>query len=99
LPVIVHLVAFRFGPAVDEATRAGVLAGLGELPEHYPAMRDFHLGRNESSRDDRYEYAFTVHFDEWAELDEYLTSDRHETFVRERFRPHVDERAIVSFHC
>jgi 2,3-dihydroxy-p-cumate/2,3-dihydroxybenzoate 3,4-dioxygenase len=97
--VIVHLVAFRFRHGLDTATRDAVLDGLRALPEHYPAMRDFRLGANESTRDGRFEYAFTVHFDTWPELDAYLGSDRHESFVARWFRPNVAERAIVSFRA
>jgi hypothetical protein len=38
----------------------------------------------------------TVRFATREELDGYLTSERHEAFVRELFRPSVTERAIAS---
>jgi hypothetical protein len=60
-------------------------------------MRNFHLGRNESTRDDRFTHGFTVQFDKAELLHAYLSSERHEAFVRERFKPIIAERAIVSF--
>lgn len=95
--MIEHLVAFRFRDDADPATRNELLDELRALPAEYPAMIDFRLGKNASTRDDRYSHAFTVRFATMELLNEYLTSARHEAFVAGRFRPLVAERAIISF--
>ena len=60
-------------------------------------MRRFALGANISRRDDTFSHAFSVEFETEDELVAYLDSEEHEEFVRERFRPRVEARAIVSF--
>jgi hypothetical protein len=97
--MIRHVLAFSFRPAVPDADREGLLAELAELPAHYPAMRRFAIGPNISRRDDTFEHAFSVEFESEAELVAYLDSERHETFVAQRFRPLVERRVIVSFEA
>jgi hypothetical protein len=94
--VIQHVVLFSFRPETSEEARNQVLSELRSYPGLYPAMHDFVLGPNSSNRDDRFSYAMTIRFSTRQELDAYLTSDRHEEFVRQRFRPAVLERAIAS---
>lgn len=95
--MIRHVVAFRFRPELPEPERAALLAELEALPGRFPAMRRFALGPNISRRDDTFSHAFSVEFDTEVELVAYLDSEEHERFVRERFRPLVEARAIVSF--
>lgn len=97
--MIRHVVAFRFRPEVPDAERAALLAELAVLPEHFPAMRRFALGRNISRRDDTFTDAFSVEFATEEDLIAYLDSAEHERFVRDRFRPLVAQRAIVSFEA
>jgi hypothetical protein len=94
--MIQHVVLFTFRPETPAEAQEQVLTELRSFPTHFPAMRDFVLGPNTSARDDRFSYAMTIRFSSRDELDAYLTSDRHEQFVRERFRPAVVERAIAS---
>lgn len=95
--MIRHVVAFRFRQDVPEEERAELLAELEALPEIFPAMRRFALGENISRRDDTFGHAFSVEFESEEALVAYLDSEEHEHFVRERFRPRVEGRAIVSF--
>ena len=95
--MIRHTVAFRFHPHVPDAQVAELLAELDRFPSLFPEMHRWSAGRNRSTRDDRFTHAFSVEFDTEAELAAYLSSDRHETFVREVWRPVVAERAIVSY--
>ncbi len=95
--MIRHTVVFRFRPEVDRATIDAVLAELDTFPAHFPAMRRWSAGLNRSTRDDRFTHAFSVEFDTEAELAAYLSSDRHERFVAEVWRPVIAERAIVSY--
>ncbi len=94
--MIQHVLLFTFRPEAPAAAREQVLDELRSYPTLYPAMQDFVLGPNSSARDNRFSYAMTIRFSHRDELDAYLTSDRHEEFVRERFRPVVLERAIAS---
>src|SRR5690349_5898201 len=94
--MIKHVVAFRFRADVDESRRNAMLDELQTFPRKYPAMRNWTLGLNTSNRDTSMSHAFTVEFDTREELDKYLTSDTHETFVREVWRPLIDARTIVS---
>ena len=47
--MIQHVLVFRFRDDVDEAERDRLLDEMRTFPSHFPAMRNFHLGRNESS--------------------------------------------------
>ena len=95
--MIQHVLVFRFRDDVGEAEKDRLLDEMRTFPTHFTAMRNFHLGRNESTRDDRFTHGFTVQFDEAELLHAYLSSERHEAFVRDRFKPIIAERAIVSF--
>jgi len=95
--MIRHVVVFSFKEGVSESDRQAVLDELAELPAHYPAMQRFAIGENISRRDSSFTHAFSVEFQSEAELVAYLDSERHETFIAERFRPRIEQRAIVSF--
>jgi len=97
--MIRHMLFFSFAPHVDGRSRDGLLADLRALPQSFPAIRDFELGINLSSRDRTFEYGMTMTFAELGELEAYLTSDIHEAFVATSFRPLIESRAIVSFEC
>lgn len=95
--MIRHTLAFRFKPDVDPQTAEAVLAELRALPSRHPEMRGFTLGTNISTRDSTFTHAFSAEFDHEAALQAYLTSADHEEFVRERWRPVIDQQAIVSY--
>ncbi|GAA3955255.1 hypothetical protein GCM10023085_42340 [Actinomadura viridis] len=95
--MIKHTLAFRFRTDVSAEDAAAVLAELETFPGRYPAMRNWSLGRNISTRDSTFTHAFSVEFATDADLRAYLESESHERFVRERWRPVVDKQAIVSY--
>jgi 2,3-dihydroxy-p-cumate/2,3-dihydroxybenzoate 3,4-dioxygenase len=95
--MIRHIVAFSFKEATSPVEREQLLAELRALPSAYPSMRRFAIGTNISRRDATFSHAFSVEFNSIEELNDYLESERHEKFVAERFRPIVEQRAIVSF--
>ncbi len=97
--MILHLVAFSFKESASEADRQAIIAELAELPDHYPTMQRFAIGPNISQRDETFSHAFSVEFESEAELVAYLDSERHETFVSERFRPMIERRIIVSLEA
>ena len=92
-----HMVLFRFKPDAARAARADVLQGLSELPERFPAMRRFGLGKNISKRDQSFTHAMTIEFSTREELEAYLDSHEHEAFVATRFSPNVEARSIASY--
>jgi 2,3-dihydroxy-p-cumate/2,3-dihydroxybenzoate 3,4-dioxygenase len=94
--VIRHVVLFRFRPEVSEGEQRAILDELRSFPSRYPAMQRFALGENRSRRDQTFPFAMHIEFPGWAELDAYLESSTHETFVRERFAPVIQQRAIAS---
>ncbi len=97
--MIRHVVAFRFRDELGEPERQGLIDELATFPSMYPAMRGFAIGPNISQRDQTFTHAFSVEFTTQEELVSYLSSERHERFVTERFRPSVAARAIVSFEA
>ncbi len=97
--MIRHTLSFRFADEVDEQLRDETLAALREFPGLYSSMRGFVLGENISNRDSRFSHTMTVDFDNEDDLLAYLSSDSHETFVRERWRPVIDQQAITSIHA
>jgi sugar-phosphatase len=97
--MIRHVVAFRFHERLPDVERQRVLEELDQFPSRYPSMRRWALGPNISKRDSTFTHAFSIEFDSEEELVSYLSSETHERFVRERFRPAVAARAIVSFEA
>ncbi len=95
--MIRHTLMFRFADEVPEGTRRSILAELETFPERYPAMRHWSMGENLSSRDQTYTHAMSVEFPDEQELLAYLTSESHETFVREKWRPVIADQAIVAY--
>jgi 2,3-dihydroxy-p-cumate/2,3-dihydroxybenzoate 3,4-dioxygenase len=96
--MIHHIVAFRFEDHVTTEAKTQLLGELAELPNRFPSMKRFAIGQNRSERDDRFTHAFSTEFNDLDTLNAYLTSDEHEAFVRDRFRPSIADRAIVSFN-
>jgi 2,3-dihydroxy-p-cumate/2,3-dihydroxybenzoate 3,4-dioxygenase len=97
LPMIRHLVTFTVAEHVPETEREQLLSEIQQLPRRFSSMRNWSMGTNISKRDQTFEYAFVVDFASEEELVAYLDSEHHQTFVRDRFRPNVSQRAIVSF--
>lgn len=91
------MVLFAFKPDVSVERREELLREYTTFPKLHPAMRNFTIGRNISTRDRTFEYAFSVEFETETELTAYLNSREHEEHVVERFRPLISERAIVSY--
>lgn len=97
--MIKHFVAFSFADDVTDAMRKSILDELDRFPSRFPAMRRWASGVNFSARDATFAHAFSVEFEREADLVAYLESPEHEEFVRERFRPNVARRVIVSFEA
>jgi sugar-phosphatase len=97
--MIRHVVAFRFHDDLPDVDRQRVLEELNQFPFRYHSMRRWALGANISKRDSTFTHAFSIEFDSEEELVSYLSSETHEQFVRDRFRPAVAARAIVSFEA
>ncbi len=95
--MIKHIVLFRFTHDSTDEQRQSMLKELAAFPARFPAMRSWTMGENRSSRDDRYSHGFVVDFETEEQLVEYLATEAHERFVRERFRPIIQERAIFSY--
>ncbi|HEY2296385.1 MAG TPA: VOC family protein [Jatrophihabitans sp.] len=95
--MIRHTLSFRFKDDVDESTRDAVLAQLRTFPDTYPAMQNWSLGSNFSTRDTTFTHTIAMDFANRDELLAYLGSDSHETFVRETWRPVIAQQAITSY--
>lgn len=94
--MIRHTLSFRFKDQLPATERAAILAELATFPDTYPAMRDWSLGENISTRDDTFTHSMSVEFADNRELAAYLSSDSHERFVRQTWRPAIDRQAIVT---
>lgn len=94
-----HVCAFRFRDDVSATDRQQMLDDLADFPREFPSMKNWTLNRNISKRDDRFSHAFVVEFDSIDLLVSYLNSESHERFVKERFRPIISERGIVTLEA
>ena len=95
--MIRHIVLFSFTSNSTEQQQKSMLEELAKFPARFTAMRSWTMGENRSNRDDRFSHGFVVEFETEDQLIEYLGTDEHEHFVRERFRPIIQERAIFSY--
>lgn len=95
--MIRHSVLFSFKPTAPKEAVEALLREYVTFPTIHTKMRNFTLGRNISQRDQTFEYAFNVDFDNETDLKDYLNSREHEEHVVERFRPLISARAIVSY--
>jgi len=95
--MIKHILLFRFTDESTDEQRQSLLDELATFPARFPAMRSWTMGENRSSRDDRFSHGFVVEFETEEQLVEYLATEAHERFVRERFKPIIQERAIFSY--
>ena len=95
--MIKHILLFRFTDDSTDQQRQSMLDELATFPAQYPAMRSWTMGENRSSRDDRFSHGFVVEFETEEQLVDYLATETHERFVRERFKPIIAERTIFSY--
>lgn len=96
--MIRHTLSFRFNSDVDERKRLQVLDALATFPSVYPQMRNWSLGENVSTRDTTFTHIMSIDFETEGDLMAYLESDSHEAFVRDTWRPVIDEQAIVAYY-
>lgn len=94
--MIRHVVAFRFKDSVSPEQAEAILHELSTFPDHYPQMRNWSLGDNVSTRDQSMTHAFMVEFDDEAALRAYLSSDTHEGFVTDVWRPAIERQTIAT---
>ncbi|MDG4772449.1 Dabb family protein [Solwaraspora sp. WMMD792] len=90
------MLAFKFRDDLPDGVAESVLAELDTFPTKYPAMRNWRSGVNVSTRDTTMTHGFVVEFATEQDLLDYLHSESHERFVRERWRPVVERQVIVS---
>jgi 2,3-dihydroxy-p-cumate/2,3-dihydroxybenzoate 3,4-dioxygenase len=95
--LIRHTLSFRFSDGVAAEQRDAVLDELRTFPASYPAMRNWSLGENFSTRDTTFTHTMAMDFESKDELLAYLGSDSHERFVRETWRPVIAQQAITSY--
>ncbi|MDO9437051.1 Dabb family protein [Hydrogenophaga sp.] len=94
-----HVCAFSFRDDTSQGDRERMLSDLAAFPAKFPTMKNWTLNRNISERDQRFTHAFVVEFESVALLKAYLNSESHERFVKERFRPIIQERGIVTLEA
>jgi hypothetical protein len=95
--MIKHTVVYTFKSSATEQQKTALMAELDDFPKLFPAMRNWTSGVNISSRDRTFTHAFNVEFQSENELQDYLLSAGHERFVREKFFPIVERRAVISY--
>lgn len=95
--MIRHILLFSLKENVASDVRRALLDDLARLPRLFAQIRNWEMGTNTSNRDDTYEYGVTMTFARREDMASYLESEAHERFVRDRFRPLISKRAIVSF--
>ncbi len=95
--MIRHILMFSLNEEVPGDVRQNMLDDLARFPEQFEQICDWEMGVNVSDRDDTYDHCATMTFAGPKEMAAYLGSEEHERFVRERFRPVISKRAIVSF--
>ena len=97
--MIRHILLFSLKESVPKEVRQGMLDDLAAFPKHFPQIQNWQMGANASNRDSTYEYGVTMTFENQEALMAYLSSEEHEHFVSERFRPIISARAIVTFEA
>ena len=95
--MIKHMVLFRFKPETPVEVQEDLLQSMRELPTHFPAMKRFGLGVNVSERDQKIFACDDDRIRHDARTKGYLNSNYHEGSTAKRFRPVIQERAIVSY--
>lgn len=96
--MIRHSISFRFKEEIAEADRQRILDELTTFPSLYPQMRNWHVGRNISTRDSTFTHTMSIEFDTEADLLAYVNSETHENFVRQVWRPLIDRQTVVAHH-
>lgn len=91
-----HVVAFRFKDSVSPDQAQAILDQLSTFPDLHPQMRNWSLGSNVSTRDQSMSHSFMVEFDDEAALMTYLSSQAHESFVTQVWRPAIERQTIVT---
>ena len=95
--MIKHMLLFRFKSDSTSESQQKVLRGLSDFPTHFPVMKNFGIGVNQSQRDQTFSHAMTIEFETMEDLKGYLNSEYHEHFTASVFRPAIEQRAIVSY--
>lgn len=95
--MIRHVVMFTFKQGTTEEQVQAVLDGLASLPGQVPSIRDYKFGRDAGINQGNYDVVVTGDFDDDAGYVAYRDHPAHTTFVAEKLRPILDQRAAVQF--
>ncbi len=92
-----HVVLFRFHPDADDAAKAAIAAGLGELPAAIPTIRAYRFGADAGVNEGNWDYAVTADFDDEAGYLVYRDHPAHRQVIVDHIAPAISDRASVQF--
>ena len=82
VPMVKHIVFFRFKPEVPKSEREQFLQMLRGLPEQIEEIADFQAGHDVVRRERSYDMALVSSFVDLAALDRYAKHDHHQPVIR-----------------
>ena len=91
-----HVVLLRWIADATDEQRSHVESGLAELPGLIPEIRDYRFGADAHMNDDNFDFAIVADFDDVDAYLVYRDHPDHVSFINERIRPILADRAAVQ---
>ena len=95
IPMIEHIILFRWKSETTAAQVAAVMEGLRGLKDQIPGIVTLACGTDFSGRAQGYSHGLSVRFTDRAALDAYGPHPAHQAVVVNQIRPIVEE--ILGF--
>ncbi|MEL0140741.1 MAG: Dabb family protein [Acidimicrobiaceae bacterium] len=92
-----HCVLMRFAPSADESRRTAVAEGIRNLADTIPEVQAICVGPDAGIRDDNFDLAAVVDFDDRDAYSVYATHPSHVELLTDLVAPILIERAAVQF--
>lgn len=91
-----HIVMFRWKATTTSQDVETLMADLAHLPALVPSIRGYDFGPDVTRAEGNFDFVIIASFDDVEGYHEYAADDHHQTFVRERIRPLMQERAALQ---
>jgi hypothetical protein len=95
--MITHCVLFSWKPEIPDGQLDTIIAGLSQMPERVPSIRDYRFGANLGVSPGSSDFAVVATFDDVDGWRAYDQDEFHDSVRKNDIVPWVASRTVIQF--
>ena len=92
-----HIALFRLKKDAPKEATQSLESGLFQLAQVITEMSSYDYGADLGLREGKFDFGVAADFEDAASFERYVNHPEHQTFIRERLTPVVEERVSIQF--